>query len=744
MRRSNARGVDMKRERVAAVLICGAASVLGAANWVGDSGNYTNQTMWSTGVVPGDYELVYFSKSGSYTVTVDGVVTNGYAEFNGAGSAYGVTLALDAGDTFVVRTNLVVKGGSVAKPTRAAVNGGKVEVLVSGNGAGGLIGQNGELYLTNTVLSVASGGYFYVGCGVSNNVFVVGSGSCYTGAQVVVGDQGASCCNRLEVSGSGAQIAVPGAQIRLGLSGCGNAMVVTNGGLVKLGYFGLGTNPTGNSNRLNCVNADFMIASSGSQTLFGGKGSYNLATFGAGGRLTASGGANLTVGGDTGGSFNRLRFSDGALATNANPFCIGNTTSSTNNIVEVTGAGTAFVNTNGSVLVGVAGLTNALVVSDGASFVSTKGDLICGQNATAIGNYMVASGSVVVVSNALYTGLSGSYNAVAFTNSTLYVGGGFYVGSAAGTGNVFRAGTGTVVISYSPFIVANNAACRADEAYFEDAVGVFGNSGGAAASINPSCIGANGHANRLYIRGATGRLVNTNAYFYVGYYGSYNQMVIENGGRLQCSGLLIGDQSGLSNSAAISGAGSRIDSSGYDIRIGAGSSTGSVMVVSNGAVIDSGTAGFGVNYATNTWGATLLVSNAVVFCTNNTFFTHNDAVVSFAGTNSQLTARNCAFNESPTLSFAIPRAGRSSTNAVIRIADSLTLVSPSLRIAAQEWARHAGGRITLLTYNGALTGDLAALAASAQLDSPLLSVAVVGKSLVLSAPRYGGTVICID
>ena len=718
-------------------MLC-AASLFGA-NWDGIGGDYNgdyqNPLMWSTGLVPGDLDLVYFLRSGAYTVTVSAAVTNLTTEFRGPGNAaYNVNVALASNAKLTSRTNFFVRGGTVAYPARVAFNGGTLEVINSLQSSnGGLNDKYAELYLTNTTF-LAGGNYFYVGPGNVCNAFVIGPGSTYNGPQIVMGDQGNATSNRIEVSGANALLAISNNQIRVGLSGKFNSLTITNGGQVTLQSIAMGTNPGGDSNRITCV--DGGLALLGGNVLLGGNGSYNTTYFGPGSRLTAaSGGGTFYVGQDKMGSYNRVTF-DGAAVTNyLNSLYVGNAMTNLNNTLEIMGG--TFINSNATCYIGNYGSGNALLVTGGTTFY-TKSSLVCGYQNTAFGNRAVFADSDVAIGGDIYMGQNGGCsNTIAFTNCSLALVGTTYIGHNAATGNVFIAGTGTSITSLRRFLVSSPATAFGNQMIFDNAQGIFGTTVSGAAYI-----GENGHGNLLRVRGTNGLLVNVNAALYVGYYGSYNRLLVEDGGRVVCNGLLIGDQNSSSNFLYLAGAGSRIDSTGNDVRLGAGSSTGSVAVVAADAVLDAGDRSIGLNYGSTTYGAVLAVSNAVVLATNYNFTTYNDAVVAFAGSNNLLRAKTLVLRDTTALAFAIPRAGLLSTNAVIQIDQNATFTgTPVLKIAAADWAARTGGKITLLTYGGTLSGDLAALASGAQIDTASATVTVVGKSLVLTAPRRDGTVI---
>lgn len=758
----------------AAVLAVTGASGQTVRTWAGGSGDFSDVTKWSGGVVPGAPDDALFNSAGAFAVSVTNNVETLRLQFDKAGLNADLNIA--AGKTYTVGTNFIVKGGSAAAPTRLTLGSGTIQLASAPqSGAPGIGSSFTELVITNASLLGPAAGYFMVAATANSSALVVGPGGYYYGPQILTADQAQYGSNRIEVAGQDARLVCNGnAQIRSGLRGWGNSTVVTNGGYLSCGSFYNGANFESRSNSLVVASGGILElpASSISGTFaVGGNGYRNRGVVETGGLLLiGSSSAYLCVGGnssaarDSFGYGNELVVRDGGIVTNKGTTCLGGSPTNSVNALVVTNGGYFYAGQH--LYVGELGRSNSLDVADNSRLDVGK-DLFVGNGNSRTNAWFnrltVGAGGTVAVGWTAYVGGSGCSNELTVAaGGSLSATNAMTVGVyASATGNVFRLAGGT---AYTPgaFTVGdfgsfNRAVIDGGQLtcgafYVGKSAGSVGNElvleGGTLLAAAIPFVGYNGSDHSMTVCDAG--CFSTTQRFVVGQGGSVNaRLNILTGGLVQVKGFLVGDGTVPTNAAAsVCGANARLEingtESGDDIRVGAGAANGSRLTVCDGGIVDAGLKALGVNYSSTATNGQMVVRDGAVYVTNDQFFVQLNGVLRIAGSNSLIQCRNFVLKNSAAVEFEIPALGLQTNAAVIQVSNNLTLSgTPSLAVACSEWVQRTGGKITLLDYTSTLTGDLTALVAAAALDDPRATLAVVGKRVVLSAPSRKGTLLKI-
>ncbi len=272
----------------------------------------------------------------------------------------------------------------------------------------------------------------------NNTLEVIDGGAAIVKSHLYVGQDSMACSNSVLVSGSGSVVSNYQFDINIGNNGNYNSMLVTNGGLVSAYrnlYVGTqtgsnnelvvnGTNSVleikglnnssgpavgsqGINNLLKLENGAIFI-STNNRTLFIGKeSSASNNSFVVEGGSAATNEGHIYVG-DSGswnslmvndaflecdrylyvgdeGSYNTVTIDNGGVFDVDGLIFVGNTTSSSNNTIYVSGSGSKFFNNRYDFVLGMDGSHNLAVISDGAE-VNIVRDILVGQNATASNN----------------------------------------------------------------------------------------------------------------------------------------------------------------------------------------------------------------------------------------------------------------------------------------------------------------------------------------------------------------------
>ena len=395
------------------------------------------------------------------------------------------------------------------------------------NSAQGVIGRNvaarsNEVRLVSASARWQMGDSIFIGLNGAANRLTVSNGGV---VQARVGDVGitATSSNNVAVVTGAGSLWSNALELVFGFSSAGNQLVISNGGMVRNSIGFLGSDANANN---------------------------NLAVVTDPGSLWTNGAA-LNVG-INGASGNQLRISNGGRVVNSDGF-IGFSATSRSNTVLVTGSGSVW-NNLANLVVGNFGSGNALTASNGATVLASN--LFVGFNSSATNNRVVVDGGTLRVTNAAGTGVLDVRRGTNVFNAGLIDADRLLLTNAAG---VFEFNGGTLITRGA--FLNNNAAFN------------VGNSGSTPAIWHVRA-GVSNHF--LY-----GDL-------FVGRSFSFNQLLITNGALLTNfgSGPIGFDAGANSNAASISGTGSqwRLSDSLF---VGSAGSFNRLVVSNGGWVSDS-------------------------------------------------------------------------------------------------------------------------------------------------------------
>ena len=282
-----------------------------------------------------------------------------------------------------------------------------------------------------------------------------------------------------------------------------------------------------------------------------GDSNNTLNVYNAGTLLTNSG--NLTVG--LLGSGNSIVISNGAQVAVDSTGWIGYYVSASNNAVVVTDAGSLWTNSAGLV-VGNDGSGNSLTVSNGAQVTAATVALI-GNNPSSSNNTAVVTGAGSVLSTLgeLYVGNGGSFNSLVISDGAHVANVNGWIGSSVSSSNntVIVSDAGTLWTNQGGVIVGHDGS--SNSLVISNGAQVFAATG-AAIGNTPSSSN-----NMVVVTGAASTLT-TPEDLYVGSGGSFNSLVISDGGQVFNANGVIGNYAGVSNSVLITGPGSLWSNSG--------------------------------------------------------------------------------------------------------------------------------------------------------------------------------------
>jgi T5SS/PEP-CTERM-associated repeat protein/autotransporter-associated beta strand protein len=253
--------------------------------------------------------------------------------------------------------------------------------------------------------------------------------------------------------------------------------------------------------------------------------------------------ADLNVG--EAGSFNTLFLTNGAQVSSSYGF-LARRTGSSNNSVQIGGAGSVWSNVN-YVYLGNCGPGNSLEVSAGGRLVSAA--LYVGETDEGSSNNTVTitgADAAVLLSGALRLGTSAAGNRLQVTSGGRLTAGATEIGYNAASSN------NSIVIEGADSLLGNS--------YLT--MGYYGSSNaitvrnGARLAAYQSTVGYYGDRNLVVVEGA-GSVWSNQYLLYVGEAGSHNSVAITNGARLESGGSYIGHYSGVnSNTVTVAGANS--------------------------------------------------------------------------------------------------------------------------------------------------------------------------------------------
>ncbi len=454
------------------------------------------------------------SRFGGNTATVTG---SGSVWSNGLDLAVGYPLA---------GNRLVVNNGGLLINNRALV--GSYAAASSNNSL--LISDAGSVWTNN--------GDLYIGdYGASNSVTVSNGGKVFSGYGYVGNQIGASN-NSLLVTGPGS-LWTNRNDLNIGYSGAGNSLAILNSGGVYSSYGYIGNNATATGNSAT-------VAGTGS--VWSTVNSLYVGDSGAGNSLVIS---------------NR-----GRVATLFNDIYVGYNISGSNNSVLVSDTGTVWSNRY-SLYIGYYGAGNSLVISNGGKVVSSAG--VVGPNPSSKNNRVLVTGTGSVWSNtdgSLNIGSPSANNSLVISHGGQVVNNFAYVGtdSFGSTNNsIVVSGTGSAWKNNSDMTIGgsgwSNNLVISNGGLVVDNSGYLGNSGGSK--------------NRALVTDTGSVWSNANT-LYVGDVGANNSLVIQSNGCVLNADAYIGDYfSSSNNNVRVTSGGLWWNNS---VSVGNGSSSNSVLV----------------------------------------------------------------------------------------------------------------------------------------------------------------------
>ncbi len=285
---------------------------------------------------------------------------------------------------------------------------------------------------------------------------------------------------------------------------------------------------------------------------------------------------NLTVG--TNGGNTTLLITNGGRVASSFSSAIGLNPGANNNQVTVTGPTSLWTN-SGDLLVGVFGSVNTLLITNGGTVANGTG--VIGHIPGANNNQVTVTGTNSVWTNSgdLLVGYRGSANTLLITN------GGTVANSFCDIGSQPGASNNQVTVTGPTSLWTNRSKL---------VVGVSGSfntlliaNGGKVANSNADIGTTSGASNNQVTVTGPDSLWTNSGDLNVGYVGSFNTLVITNGGRVANSFGFIGSASGASNNqVTVTGPTSLWTNSGK-LLVGVSGSSNTLLIANGGTVANS-------------------------------------------------------------------------------------------------------------------------------------------------------------
>ena len=347
--------------------------------------------------------------------------TGNRVEIGNGGTVATTDLTIHAGNTFDLNdggTFAINNDFNVSMSGFNFNSGGTLEVV-----NGELTGMNSSIESQRTVVMNGfsatwdlAGQDLEVGMNTSGNAVIITNGGVVSADDVAIGRMGDD--NAVLVAGNGSVLNA--SALDIGYRGSGNSMVISDGGQVWSRESRIGSNHSGGNNSV-------VVMGNGSEW---------------------NNDSDITVGND--GTGNALSIMDGAHVSGDDGI-IGEKQNAVGNEALVSGQDSLWVN-RGDLIVGEDGSGNRLIVSDGGRVDSDMG--VIGYDHDANDNMAVVNGSRSVwnIDSDLYIGLRGSGN-------TLQISDGGRVYNDIGTvGGQYRASDNTVLVTGAGSIWQNREA----------------------------------------------------------------------------------------------------------------------------------------------------------------------------------------------------------------------------------------------------------------------------------------------
>jgi fibronectin-binding autotransporter adhesin len=427
-------------------------------------------------------------------------VTNGYLMLgNGVGNDGNRLLVTN--NNVSIRTTATSAIGSGSANNLALFTGSNVVWDLGGN-VQIRVGQNGTARSNTLMVAGGSlsllGGTLNIGlnAGSFGNMLIVTNGAKFYTIRTALAGY-ATSNNLILVTGAGSQWDCGGSQQKSGDSGgCNNSFVVDNNGTVSNASIYVGSQTSlSSSNSLLLANGAKWWEGSGTDSMIGYGGISNSATVTGSGTLWNLGTRTLYVGGSTSNNtLSSLQIDAGAMITNGalslgaggkssqntaaitrgGKFVASGTsvigTSSTNNLVVITGSGSLWNGNVQALTVGnnAAAYGNAMRIEDDALVTNVNGLTVGGNGACSNCLTVTGGGRCYLSSGASYavgsTGATNNFTLVSGSGSALscagnLANGNIYVGIISATGNVLVVDSGASCLGWNQIYVGRYSNC---------------------------------------------------------------------------------------------------------------------------------------------------------------------------------------------------------------------------------------------------------------------------------------------
>ena len=335
----------------------------------------------------------------------------------------------------------------------------------------------------------------------------------------------------------------------VGLTNFADALVIQNGGVLSNGTGYLGYN-SASSNNIAFVTGPGSVWSNRADLYIGQNGSGNSLVISNGGQVVSGpGGQGLDL--------------------------VGETASSSNNSVAVTGPGSAWVENQSRFLFGNYGAQNTLLINNGGLFAVGGACLVGFNDASGSNSLLVTdTGSIWSNSGTLAFGYNGRYNSLVISNGGMVVDSLGYVYSSSGitSNTVLVTGSGSVWNNSGTLVVGQGKGS--------------GNSlviqnGGLVICSNAVLLST---SNLVLVTGSTW---SNRGDLYLGSAGTGNSLVISNSGQVVNGTCYVGDNAAIggSNSVRVAGGFGLLKTAwGNDILYVGYLGSGNSVVITGGSV----------------------------------------------------------------------------------------------------------------------------------------------------------------
>jgi len=439
----------------------------------------------------------------------------------------------------------------------------------------GTLGSFNRLAVSSGAVVQNSFGFIGTETGSNNAALVTGPGSTWHNqADLHVGRTSTS--SRLEIISGGRVINSNGV---VGTESSGNVAIVSGSGSVWSNATSLTIGDTGSGNLLQVGGGGLVVAASGTlgQNTTASANTAEITDTGSELRFSN----NFKVGSD--GSFNRLRVSGGAQLSDYSGI-IGGTVMGSNNAAIVSGPGSLWMNSS-DFTVGLFGERNVLLVSNGGMVASPFGGVGDG----AAHNLVVVTGFGSVWSNDFFSvGFHGHSNRVRIENGGLLISGRASIGQTGRSNEVSLTGAGSVWNIRSDLTVGVTG--QRNRLVVSD--------GATALTGGDVRIGENdGGSSNAVVAGGPGARWLVTSNLFIGNSGSFNCLVVNNGGFVGNLATYVGfDLTASNNLAMVAGPGSILTN---DTMIIGFEGNGNELVVTNGGSVHSYLIGIGDGHSSD-------------------------------------------------------------------------------------------------------------------------------------------------